>query len=152
MSINSIGQIGSYGGGLGGGGISEETRRKLIALGIDPRTVTSEAQAQALIQNAIKIRKSAKIPLPVNVCQGEQEIISKAKTLAAKMGLVVSGATPLEQILKAISDKIDSGNYDEHKAEFASLQQAYQTVRQNRNAVFASMNYNASLNKMMLGL
>ena len=152
MSINSIGQIGYYGGGFAGGGISEETRRKLIALGIDPRTVTSEAQAQALIQNAIKLRKSAKIPLPVNVCQGEQEIISKAKTLAAKMGLVVSGTTPLEQILKAISDKIDSGNYDEHKAEFAYLQQAYQTVKQNKNAVFASMNYNASLNKMMLGL
>lgn len=152
MSINSIGQIGYNGGGFGGSGISEETRRKLIALGIDPRTVASEAQAQALIQNAIKIRKSAKIPLPVNVCQGEQEIVSKAKTLAAKMGLIVSSTTPLEQILKAISDKINSGKHDEHKAEFASLQQAYQTVKQNKNAVFACMNYNASLNKMMLGL
>lgn len=152
MSINSIGQIGYYGGGFGGGGISEETRRKLIALGIDPRTVTSEAQAQALIQNAIKIRKSAKIPLPVNVCQGEQEIISKAKTLASKMGIVISGSTPLEQIIKDISDKINSGKYEEYKSEFASLQQAYQNVKQNRNAVFASMNYSASLNKMMLGL
>lgn len=154
MSINSIGQIGSYGGGDfgGSGGISEETRRKLIALGIDPRTVTSEAQAQMLIKNAIKIRKSAKIPLPVNICPYEQELISKAVNLASKMGIKVSNSTPVEQILKAISDKIDKGGYDEFKGEFASLEEKFRQVKQNENNVFASMNYNAILNKMMLGL
>ena len=116
MSINSIGQLGSYGGGgFGSGGISEETRRKLIALGIDPRTVTSEAQAQALIQNAIKIRKSSNTPLPINVCQGEQELISKAKRLASKMGITVSNTMPVEEILKLISDKINRGNFEEFK-------------------------------------
>ena len=153
MSVNSIGQLGSYGGGgFGGGGISEETRRKLIALGIDPRTVTSEAQAQMLIKNAIKIRKSAKIPLPVNICPCEQELISKAKNLASKMGIKVSSATPVEQILKAISDKIDKGGYDEYKGEFASLEEKFRQVKQNENNMFASMDYNAILNKMMLGL
>lgn len=153
MSVNSIGQLGSYGGGgFGGGGISEETRRKLIALGIDPRTVTSEAQAQMLIKNAIKIRKSAKIPLPVNICPYEQELISKAVNLASKMGIKVSNSTPVEQILKAISDKIDKGGYDEFKGEFASLEEKFRQVKQNENNVFASMNYNAILNKMMLGL
>lgn len=151
MSINSIGQIGSYGGDSFGG-ISEETRRKLIALGIDPRTVTSEAQAQILIKNAIKMRKSAKIPLPVNVCQGEQELISRAKTLASKMGIKVSGTTAPQQILKAISDKIDRGGYDEFKPEFASLKEAFAKVKKTEDDVFASMNYNAILNKMMLGL
>lgn len=34
--------------------ISDETRRKLIALGIDPNTVTSEAQAKALIAQVEK--------------------------------------------------------------------------------------------------
>ena len=154
MSINSIGQLGSYGGGGFGssGGISEETRRKLIALGIDPITVTSEAQAQILIKNAIQMRKSAKIPLPVNICPGEQELISKAKTLAAKTGLIVSNTIPLEQILKAISDKIEKGGYEEFKSEFASLQEACRKVKQNEDAVFASMNLNAAINKMMLGL
>lgn len=154
MSINSIGQIGSYGGSDfgGSGGISEETRRKLIALGIDPRTVTSEAQAQMLIKNAIKIRKSAKIPLPVNVCPREQELISGAVNLASKMGIKVSNSTPVEQILKAISDKIDKGGYDGFKGEFASLEEKFREVKQNENNMFASMNYNAILNKMMLGL
>ena len=153
MSINSIGQLGSYGGGgFGGGGISEETRRKLIALGIDPRTVTSEAQAQALIQNAIKIRKSSNTPLPINVCQGEQELISKAKRLASKMGIIVSNTMPVEEILKLISDKINHGNFEEFKPEYQALEEACKTIKQHENNMYASMNYNASLNKMMLGL
>lgn len=151
MSVNSIGQLGSYDGGFGGG-ISEETRRKLIALGIDPRAVTSEAQAQMLIKNAIQVRISAKIPLPINVCQGEQELISKAKSLAAKMGIKVSLSTPVEQILKDISDKIDKGGHDEFKPEFASIEEALRKVKQTENDMYASMDYNAILNKMMLGL
>ena len=38
--------------------ISEETRRKLIALGIDPAPVTSEAQARALIEQVEKAREA----------------------------------------------------------------------------------------------
>lgn len=154
MSINSIGQIGNFGSnGFGNsGGISEETKRKLIALGIDPRTVTSEAQAQILIQNAIKIRKSSKIPLPQNICQGERELIAKSKDLASRMDISVSNSTPIEQILKQISDRLDTGKYEEFKPEFEAIKQAFETVKQNRNTMFASMNYNATLNKMMLGL
>ena len=153
MPINSIGQINSFGGSFGNSdGISEQTKRKLIALGIDPRTVTSEAQAQILIQEAIKIRKSSKTPLPLNICEGEQELISKAKSLALKMGISVSNNLPLDQILKIISDKIDSGNYDEFKPEFASIVDAFNNVKQHENNMYVSMNYNAILNKMMLGL
>jgi len=152
MSINTIGQLNSYGGGFGGGGISEETRRKLIALGIDPRTVTSEAQAQILIKNAVQIRKNSKVPLPVNISCGEQELIFKAKNLASKLGIVVSGNTPLNQILTAISDKIAKGGFDEFEPEFLSIKEMSEVVRKNENDMFASMNYNASINKMMLGL
>ncbi len=153
MSVNLIGQIGNYGsGGFGGGGISEETRRKLIALGIDPRTVTSEAQAQALIQNAIKIRKSSNTPLPVNVCHGEQELISRAKRLASKMGITVSNTMSVEEILKLVSDKISHGNFEEFKPEYQAIEEAYRTMKQHENNMYASMNYSASLNKMMLGL
>ncbi len=153
MSINSIGQIGNYGGGgFGGSGISEETRRKLIALGIDPRNVTSEAQAQALIQNAIKIRKASNTPLPMNVCQGEQELISKAKRLAQKMGITVSNTMPIEEILRLIADKMNSGKFEEFKSEYHTIEQACATVKQYESNMYASMNYNASLNKMMLGL
>jgi Zn-dependent M16 (insulinase) family peptidase len=98
------------------------------------------------------MRKSAKVPLPMDVCHGEQELISKAKNLASNMGIIVSGNTPLEQILTVISDKIEKGGHDEFKPEFGALKEAYETVKKNENAMFASMNYNASINKMMLGL
>ncbi len=50
MSVNSIGYFGIFGGGY----LSEETKRKLRALGIDPVTVTSESQARILIKEALK--------------------------------------------------------------------------------------------------
>ena len=153
MSVNFIGQIGSYGGGFGGGGLSEETKRKLIALGIDPRTVTSEAQAKVLIENAIRVRKASNTPLPQNICFGERELISKAKNLALKMGITITSSMPIDEILKIISEKINSDKkFSEFKPEFASLTEEAQNIKKNENAVYASMNYSASLNKMMLGL
>ena len=53
MSVNSIGYFGIFGGGY----LSEETKRKLRALGIDPVNVTSESQAQILIRDALKKQK-----------------------------------------------------------------------------------------------
>ncbi len=49
MSINGVNLFGFCNGRL-----SEETKRKLKALGIDPSTVVSEAQAYQLIANALK--------------------------------------------------------------------------------------------------
>lgn len=155
MPINSIGQINCYEGfGFRGfeGGISEETKRKLIALGIDPKTVQSEAQAQILINETIKIRKSAKIPLPLEVCNCEPELISKASDLASKIGISVSNSLSMEQILKSISDKINSGNFEEFKSEFVSINEAFNNIKNRENDIFASMNYNGILNKMTLGL
>ena len=64
MSINSVGNLNGY-IRLCGSKLSEETRRKLIALGIDPSTVTSEAQAQILIAQLEELKKQAKIQ-PIN--------------------------------------------------------------------------------------
>lgn len=64
MSINSIGFQGSFicfSGSL----LSEATRRKLIALGIDPSTVKSESEAKAIIEQILEMRKSSKQPIPL---------------------------------------------------------------------------------------
>lgn len=53
MSINGIGAFGLFGPVY----LSEETIRKLRALGIDPKTVTSESQARFLIKEASKRQK-----------------------------------------------------------------------------------------------
>jgi hypothetical protein len=57
MSVNSIGYFGIFGGGY----ISEETKRKLRALGIDPVNVTSESQAQILIRDALRKQKLTEV-------------------------------------------------------------------------------------------
>lgn len=54
--------------------ISEETRKKLIALGINPNTVTSEAQAQALIA---KIEKTQSVKEPTNESSSKNTISSE---------------------------------------------------------------------------
>ena len=64
MSINSVGNLNGYIHPCGSK-LSEETRRKLIALGIDPSTVASEAQAQILIAQLEELKKQAKIQ-PIN--------------------------------------------------------------------------------------
>lgn len=53
MAINGISIFGIFGPVL----LSEETIRKLRALGIDPKTVASESQAKMLIKEAAKRQK-----------------------------------------------------------------------------------------------
>ena len=55
MSVNSLASLGGY-CISGVSTLSESTKRKLQALGIDPSSVTSEAQAQSLI-NAAQTRQ-----------------------------------------------------------------------------------------------
>jgi len=71
MSVNSVGNLSGY-IRLCGTILSEETRRKLIALGIDPSTVASEAQAKILIEQIENMRKQAKIA-PLNTSQNINE-------------------------------------------------------------------------------
>jgi len=63
MSIRTIGFINSN-FCVVGSPISEATKRKLIALGIDPSTVHSESEARSLIEGILALRKNANIPVP----------------------------------------------------------------------------------------
>ena len=63
MSINSIGFSNAY-LCFSGSSLSESTKRKLIALGIDPSTVQSESQAKAIIEQVLELRKSSNQPIP----------------------------------------------------------------------------------------
>ncbi len=155
MSINAI----SFSGGWGlPSSISEETRRRLIALGIDPSTVTSEAQAQILIENALKLQKVSKSEKgsSLKICPGELELITRAKKLAQKLELRVSDMTPIEQIFTQISEKIESlhqsDDIKECKVELSELKNEYSTLKANENAMYASMNFSANMNRMILGI
>lgn len=76
MSVNNITNIGGF-FICTGSGLKEETKRKLIALGIDPSTVTSEAEAQRIIENAEQLKKIQKIDnesLSKNKCTDEEQL------------------------------------------------------------------------------
>ena len=164
MSINSVGFIGNY--GQPHSKLSEELRQKLLALGIDPSSVSSDAEAIALIEAVLQtqITTEVKSTKSEDFCCGEQELIARAKNLASKIGLNISNNLTMEEILEKISkklnEKIQEFNQDEKvnsllkscQEELASIQNDFSIVKQNEKAMFASMNFNAGMNKMILGL
>lgn len=167
MSINSITAFGSY-QAASGCQLSEETKQKLKALGIDPTTVTSEAQAKLLIANAMQqkqaVNKTENTDSKTVNCS-ESEILSKAKALAAKVGVNVSANATIEDILTSISSKISTmasvTNRDNSskckeaqqlQSELYSLQSEYGSVKQTQNSMYTMLNMTANMNKYMLGL
>ena len=131
MSINSIGtQVNyeSYNSYSTTSSLSEETKRKLLALGIDPKTVTSEAQAQILIENAVKMQKTQNLTPSVKCeCSSSNELMTRA-------------------------DKIEKDHLTQYKTEAQNLGCDINNLTSHENSMYAAMNYSANLNKMMLGL
>ena len=68
--------------------ISEETKKKLEALGIDPSTVKTETEAQQKIKEAESAQANAQVQgVQINSPMGE--IVQDAKDLAEKIGLSI---------------------------------------------------------------
>lgn len=166
MSVNSLASLGGY-CISGVSTLSESTKRKLQALGIDPSCVTSEAQAQSLInaaQTRQQVQKANNESNSKNTCSSEAELISRAKSLASKLGVSVSNNSPLTEILSSISSKINSlsnqsstegyniQKLQQFQAELYSIQNEYSTVKQSQNSMYTAMNLTANMNKFSLGL
>lgn len=153
----------SFFGCVSGSRLSEETIRKLRRLGIEPSTVTSEAQAQALItkleQKLEQVHKTANSNNAQQATSSEAEMIAKAKALAAQVGVSVSSSESLSDIFSKISKKLESitkgGSLKEvkgYKSELSSLEDEYSTIQQSQNSMYSAMNYTANMNKYILGL
>lgn len=144
--------------------LSEETIRKLRRLGIEPSTVTSEAQAQALItkleQKLEQVHKTANSNNAQQATSSEAEMIAKAKALAAQVGVSVSSSESLSDIFSKISKKLESitkggdslKEVKGYKSELSSLEDEYSTIQQSQNSMYSAMNYTANMNKYILGL
>lgn len=164
MTINGISSVNSSGICANQSKISDSTKRKLQALGIDPTTVTSEAQAQTLINAAQarqQIQKTSNESNSKNTCSSESELISKAKSLASQMGVSVSSTESLSDILSKLTARISSMSGEKNanvkelqkfQAEISSIQSEYSTVQNNENSMYSAMNYAANMNKYALGL
>lgn len=154
----------SFFGCVSGSRLSEETIRKLRRLGIEPSTVTSEAQAQALItkleQKLEQVHKTANFNNAQQATSSEAEMIAKAKALAAQVGVSVSSSESLSDIFSKISKKLESitkggdslKEVKGYKSELSSLEDEYSTIQQSQNSMYSAMNYTANMNKYILGL
>ena len=154
----------SFFGCVSGSRLSEETIRKLRRLGIEPSNVTSEAQAQALInkleQKLEQVHKTANSSNAQQATSSEAEMIAKAKALAAQVGVSVSSSESLSDIFSKISKKLESitkggdslKEVKGYKSELSSLEDEYSTIQQSQNSMYSAMNYTANMNKYILGL
>lgn len=154
----------SFFGCVSGSRLSKETKRKLRQLGIEPSTVTSEAQAQALItkleQKLEQVHKTANSNNAQQATSSEAEMIAKAKALAAQVGVSVSSSESLSDIFSKISKKLESitkggdslKEVKGYKSELSSLEDEYSTIQQSQNSMYSAMNYTANMNKYILGL
>ena len=163
--MTSISSIGSAAASLSTHKIEElssSTKQKLEALGIDPTTVTSEAQAQSLIAQAEATKHQQNSGQQQGGNSSEQELLSEAKSLASTVGVAVSSNDTLDDIIDNISAEIqvmlNSGDqsqisqaqgYQAQLAEISDRADSIQTTQQN---IFNAMNMVSISNKYALGL
>ena len=143
--------------------LSSSTKLKLEALGIDPSTVTSEAQAQTLIAQA----EAAKHQNNAGQQQqggnsSEQELLSEAKNLASQVGVTVSYNDSLDTIIDNISKEIQVMLNSDDKSKMA-IAQGFQTqlasisgraesIQSTQQNIFNAMDMISVSNKYALGL
>lgn len=143
--------------------LSSSTKLKLEALGIDPSTVTSEAQAQTLIAQA----EAAKHQNNAGQQQqggnsSEQELLSEAKNLALQVGVTVSSNDSLDTIIDNISKEIqvmlNSGDKSKmataqgFQTQLASISGRAESIQSTQQNIFNAMDMISVSNKYALGL
>lgn len=142
--------------------LSSSTKLKLEALGIDPTTVTSEAQAQSLIAQAEATKHQNNSGQQGGGNSSEQELLSEAKTLASTVGVSVSSNDSLDDIIDNISNQIqvmlNSGDQFKisaaqgYQAQLASLSDRVDSVQNIQQNIFNAMDMISLSNKYALGL
>lgn len=143
--------------------LSSSTKLKLEALGIEPSTVTSEAQAQTLIAQA----EAAKHQNNAGQQQqggnsSEQELLSEAKNLASQVGVTVSSNDSLDTIIDNISKEIqvmlNSGDKSKmataqgFQTQLASISGRAESIQSTQQNIFNAMDMISVSNKYALGL
>ncbi len=161
MSINSINLNLGFISFEQASNLTQKTKQTLLALGIDPKSVSSETEALALINKILSQRvQLAKSTKTKSENCAEFEIISKAKSLASYAGITLKESVPIDKMLQKISDKLESISQkdadklgiENYKKELRDLKNKYSELKEKENTMISSMDYNANLNKIILGL
>lgn len=142
--------------------LSEETKAKLQALGIDPTTVSSEAEAQSLIGQVESMSKTDQARPQSN--SSDQSLLTRAQELAEDVGVKVSQRDTTDEICKKIAEKLEQlaaqyGNdsammstIQDYQRELAGIDSRYSKTIEPDKSIFAAMNVISASNKYALGL
>lgn len=149
--------------------ISSSTKVKLESLGVNISTVSSESEAQELI-NKLKAAKAGTTQQAQEIKQdeanttstSEAETLSSAKSLASSMGLVVASEATAEEIINQISTRIrqlaTSSSQAEremaqaYQTQLNSIATQYQSLQSNQTNMYSAMNMMSINNKYSLNL
>ena len=150
--------------------ISNSTKQQLMALGIDPSSVTSESQAQSIIiakksektfQDALAIKTEPKVE---ETDTSETSLISEAKGLAEQLGVSVSSEDTFDEITanihyaiqefmnKSANDPQAMQRAQNYMVQLSQLNSNYSNVSTTNTNMYAAMNYQAASTRYMLGL
>ena len=142
--------------------LSTSTKQRLEALGIDPSTVTSEAQAQILIAQAEAAKQQNNSGQQQGGNSSERELLSEAKNLASTVGVTVSSNDTLEDIVDNISkelqvmlnsnDKSKISAAQGYQTQLASISARADSIQNIQQNIFNAMDMISVSNKYALGL
>jgi hypothetical protein len=143
--------------------LSQATKFKLEALGIQETDGMTEAQAQAQINQAQQ-QQGTQDNQSGSQNSSESEILSEAKSLAALVGVSVSDDADVSEILADISTEIEGmlegaennpailSTVSSYISQLTALDDQYENLQAARDNVFNSMEMVSTSNKISLGL
>lgn len=144
--------------------LSEETRKKLEALGIDTTNIKTESEGQTKLKEAQSAQANAQAggQKPPQGALSPEKIKEEVEALASKVGVSVGNSDKIEDIMNNISKKISeikaSAKTDPNKlAEAESFESEYTTLSSELSQMKAAQNMTgasalANYNKLMLVL
>lgn len=171
LSINALSGASSSYSASSSQKLTEETKKKLEALGLDPSKYKTEAEGKAALVGA-QTTQTAQAAQSMQV-QGQQpppppasaqSIKAEVEDLAAKVGVSIGSTDKPNDILTKISDKIAelkaaAGTDQTKLAEVQGYQGQYDTInaeitqmQASKSKISGTLNALANYNKAALGL
>ena len=143
-----------------GANLSEETIGKLLSLGIDIESVSSETEAKKLIEEAEKEKKSSDDEeSDKKDTTAEENLYNDIKNLARKIGINVNKSENIEDIFDKISQKLDefeensyNSNLNVFQSELDILKRQFKNMYSGESSILSAMDMISKSNRAALGI
>lgn len=155
MSVSSISSASASSSSVK---LSDVTKKKLEALGVDTTNIKTETQGQNKLKEAQAMSNQQNQQAQGNGVSTQQEMVKfEATMLAQKMGIEVSKNDSVSDILSHIQVKLaelktSAGKDTSMQSEIGQYQSSYDNIKQSSQSLSLSMNSMASYNKIFHNL